>query len=200
MDLLKKDQKLALIFPKESKLVEIICTISKLYDDRIELVLPQYFMRYIDHLQVGKKLTAKAFSKFGTVDFNTLIISSPLEDSFLIELDYNAIKLNSADTIPKIISTEKLEINVDNEVITLKTLEIGSDYLKFYSDKKFVLEQSLSCNLFLPADYGIINLRGIISEIDSVYDNEYTLRYSALAEDARQTILYYMYMYSKDFD
>ena len=75
-------------------------TINKLYDDRMELILPQYFMRYIDFLQVGKRLTAKAFSKFGTVDFNTLIISSPLEDSFLIELDYNSIKLNSADTIP----------------------------------------------------------------------------------------------------
>ena len=92
MDLFTEGQKITLIFLKEPNLVEITCSIEKIKDDRLELLLPQYFMRYIEFLQVGKKITAKAFSKLGTVDFNSIVISSPLEDNFCIELDYNSLK------------------------------------------------------------------------------------------------------------
>ena len=73
MNLLSKEQKIALIFQKGDNLIEIICTIEKIYDDRLELALPQYFMRYIDSLQVNSSVTAKVFTKFGTIDFNSVI-------------------------------------------------------------------------------------------------------------------------------
>lgn len=200
MDLIKKEQRVALVFPKEDKLVEVICTVNKVYDDRLELILPQYFMRYLNFLQVGCKLTAKVFSKIGTIDFNTVVISSPLEDSFLIELDYNSMKLSSGNEIVKIYAVEKLELIKGGEVFSFKTIEISPVHLKFQSDKKLKLDEFYDCNLFLPKGYGIINFKGIISEIDSVYDNEYTLRYSILDDESIQKILYYMYMYSKDSD
>ena len=93
MDLLKAGQKLSILFQKEDSLVEIACVISALLEDRIVIDLPQYFMRYIEYLDVGCSLTIKAFSKIGTVDFNTIVITSPLEDEFSVELDYNFSKL-----------------------------------------------------------------------------------------------------------
>ena len=75
MDLFTEGQKLTLFFQKDTNMVEMTCTIDKVLDDRLALILPQYFMRYIEFLQVGKNLTAKAFSKIGTIDFNTVIIS-----------------------------------------------------------------------------------------------------------------------------
>jgi len=200
MDLIKKEQRVALIFPKEDKLVEVICTVNKIYDDRLELILPQYFMRYLNFLQVGCKLTVKVFSKIGTIDFNTVVIASPLEDSFLIELDYNSMKLNTGAEVSKISAVEKLELKKKDDVLTFKTIEISTSYIKFYADKKLNLEEFYDCNLFLPKGYGIINFKGVISEVDSVYDNEYTLRYSMLDEESVQKILYYMYMYTKDLD
>ena len=65
MELLKTGQKLSIFFQKEDNLVEMSCTISAVMDDRIVIELPKYFMRYIEYLDVGCKLTVKVFSKIG---------------------------------------------------------------------------------------------------------------------------------------
>lgn len=100
MDLLSEGQKLNLYIQKSDSIVEMVCSIEHVFDDRLEVALPQYFMRYIEYLQTGCRLTVKAFSKLGTIDFNTVVISSPLEDNFAIELDYNAMKLTPSSEIP----------------------------------------------------------------------------------------------------
>jgi len=200
MELFREGQKITLFFQKEKNMVEMTCTIDAVFDDRLNLVLPQYFMRYIGYLQVGKKLTAKAFSKLGTIDFNTVVISSPLEDNFTIEMDYNSVKLTSGVDMPLIKAIEKLEIKCNDEFKMFKTFEITTEYMKFYSDVKFKVEEEIECSLILPKDYGIINFKAIISEIDSVYPNEYTAVYMTMTEVSRQALLYYMYMYTKDLD
>lgn len=200
MDLFTTGQKITLFFVKENNMVEMVCNVDKIYDDRLDLALPQYFMRYINFLQVGKKLTAKAFSKLGTVDFNTLIISSPLEESFTIELDYNSIHLTPSNEIPVISAVEHLEIAYSDSILKLKTFEISTEYIKFTCDKKLQVNDTIDCVLNLPKDYGIINFRAIISEIDPIYENEYKADYVTVTEASRQALLYYMYMYTKDID
>ena len=204
MDLLSEGQKIALIFEKDSKYVEMTCIIDKLYDDRINIQLPQYFMRYVDCLQEGSELTAKVFSKLGTVDFNSVVITSPLDEDenapFSIELDYNAMKLTPSEEIPVINAMEKLEVRVGKDTYKLKTFEISTGYIKFYSDKKFEVETELDCSVILPKDYGIINFRAIITEIDPIYENEYTANYSMMTEESKQNLLYYMYLYSDSND
>jgi hypothetical protein len=157
-------------------------------------------MRYIEYLQVGEQLTAKAFSKLGTIDFNTMILSSPMEETFTIELDYNSIRLASGDKIPAVNAMETVLITSQNKETAFKTFEISTEYIKFYSNIKFNLNEMLDCRLILPKKYGIINFRAMISEIDSIYDNEYTAVYSTMTEIDRQNILYYMYMYSTNSD
>lgn len=198
MDLLQEGQKVALIFQKDMSMVEMICTIDKVYDDRIDIQPPQYFMRYIDRLQVGEPVTAKAFSKLGTIDFNTVIISSPLEDTFSVEIDYNAMKLTPGEELPVVSAMEKLEIYTKDEIYKVKTFELSTEYIKFYSDRKFQVDDQLDCAIILPKDYGIIKFKAIISEIDPIYDNEYTASFSTMTEVSKQTLLYYMYMYSSD--
>ena len=199
MNLLSEEQKIALIFQKGDALIEMLCTIEKIYDDRLELALPQYFMRYIDSLQVGSKVTAKVFTKLGTIDFNSVIIKSPLEDEFIIELDYNALKLTPGEDIPVIAAVEKIFIQSDNESMSTKTLQLSTEYIKFTSSKqKFNINDVIEGTLNLPKDYGIINFKAIISEIDDVFDNEYKATFTTITELARQDLLYYMYMYTKD--
>lgn len=200
MDLLTEGQKITLIFTKNTSMVEMVCSIEKVFDDRLEIILPQYFMRYIECLQVGAKLTAKAFSKLGTIDFNTVIISSPLEDNFTIELDYNSMKLTPGEELPVINVIEVLQVKTGKETMKLKTIELSTEYVKFTSDKKFELEEFIEGTLFLPADYGIIEFKALITEIDPVFDNEYTATFSTMTESARQGLLYYMYMYNTNSD
>lgn len=198
MDLFTEGQKIALLFQKDNNLVEMTCAIEKVFDDRLDLILPQYFMRYIEYLQVGKKVTVKAFSKLGTVDFNSIIISSPLEDTFSIELDYNCVKLSSGEELPTVNAVENLDVTTEEGTFSLKTFELSDRYIKFYSDKKFKVEEVLNCSLILPKDYGIIEFRASVSEIDPIYDNEYTAVFSTMSEAAKQALLYYMYIYSTD--
>ncbi len=200
MDLLREGQKVTIFFQKNDKMVEMSCEIGKLYDDRMDLVLPQYFMRYVECLQVGARLTAKVFSKIGTVDFNTVVISSPLEDDFTVELDYNAIKLTEGSEIPKIEAIEKLEIKRGDEHITAKTLEISTEYIKFNSNEKFDIGENIDCTLKLPKTYGIIKFRAVVFEIDSVFSDELTAKISTMTENDRQNLLYYMYVYTTNSD
>ncbi len=200
MDLLAKGQKLTLYFLKENNMVEMTCEIESVKDDRLELNLPQYFMRYINFLQVGQKMTVKAFSKLGTIDFNTIVITSPIEDVFSIELDYNSIHLTPGKQMPMINAIERLEVTKDNSIRHYKTFEIATDYIKFHSDDKFEIEERFNGSIILPKDYGIINFEAIITEIDAVYENEHTAMFNTMPEESRQDLLYYMYAYSKNTD
>lgn len=198
MDLLKSGQKLSIFFPKSNKMVEICCVISKVFNDRMIIDLPQYFMRYIEFLEVGKRLTVKVFSKLGTIDFNTVVIASPLEDDFLVELDYNAMKLTPGEEIPVIQAIEELYIKNDFYSTTVKTFEISTEYLKFYSDRKCTVNETFDCELILPKDYGTIKFKATVTNVDPVYDNEITVSYFCMSETDRQSLLYYMYLYSNN--
>lgn len=200
MELIKVGQKLNISFPKEDKIVEITATISGIYDDRLVIELPQYFMRYIEYLEVGEPLTIKVFSKIGTVDFNTIVISSPLEDEFSVELDYNAMKLTPTEEIPMVEAVEVMNVLFGEQVFRVNTFEIATKYVKFYSDCSFEVGDEIECGLILPEKCGIIKFKGQISFVDPVYDNEFTVSYTMMTEEDRQTLLYYMYLYSNDVD
>lgn len=199
MDLLTNGQKVTLYFLKDSNFVEMTCSIESIKDDRLVLNLPQYFMRYIDYLQVGKKMTVKVFSKFGAIDFNSIVISSPLEDAFTIELDYNSLKLTPGTEMPVINAIEILEVYKD-DIKRYKTFEISTDHLKFYSDDKFEIEEEFEGAVILPKDYGIIKFKAVVTEIDPVYENEHTALFITMQEEYKQNLLYYMYVYSTDSD
>lgn len=200
MELIKVGQKLNISFPKEDKIVEITAAISGIYDDRLVIELPQYFMRYIEYLEVGEPLTIKVFSKIGTVDFNTIVISSPLEDEFSVELDYNAMKLTPTEEIPMVEAVEVMNVIFGEQVFRVNTFEIATKYVKFYSDYSFEVGNEIECGLILPEKCGIIKFKGQISFVDPVYDNEFTVSYTMMTEEDKLTLLYYMYLYSNDVD
>ena len=73
-------------------------------------------------------------------------------------------------------------------------------YLKFYCDYEFKLDDTFDCELILPKKCGIISFKGTVTYIDPVYDNEYQISYSNMVDEDRQTLLYYMYLYSNSSD
>ena len=95
---------------------------------------------------------------------------------------------------------EELEVLSNERVSKYKTFEISTEYIRFSSDSKMEIGVELDCALNLPKDYGTINFKATVSEVDDIYDNEYTAVYQTMTEAARQTLLYYMYMYTKNSD
>ena len=201
MELIQSDQKLSINIQKGEKLIEIVGTILNVHDDRIDIELPQYFMRYIECLDVGKPLTVKVFSKLGTIDFNTVVITSPLEEVFSVELDYNAIKFTPESELPVVDSIVKLKLKrSDNDIVTVDTIELSTEYITCSCDIQLNIEEKLDCELLLPEDYGTISFKATVIKQDIVYDNEYTLSCYGMNEYDRQTLLYYMYMYMIEYD
>ena len=201
MELIHSDQKISINIQKNDKIVEIIGTINEVFDDRMTVDLPQYFMRYIEYLEVGKPLSIKIFSKLGTIDFNTVVISSPLESAFTIELDYNALRLTPDEETPAIDAIETLKIQrEDNSIVSIKTSNISIDKMVCLSSIPLEIDEKLNCELILPKDYGTITFKATVIKRDIVYDNEYTISCYAMNEENRQSLLYYMYMYTLLYD
>ena len=200
MELIHSGQKLSINIYKGDNLVEIIGEVNDVLDDRMTVELPKYFMRYIEYLEVGKPLTVKIFSKMGTIDFNTVVITSPLEDNFTIELDYNAVKLTPDSEIKSVDAIETLKLKRNDNIITVKTSDISIDKIVCISSTELEVEQQFDCELILPGDYGTIIFKATVTKRDIVYDNEYTLSCYGMNEENRQSLLYYMYMYSLQYD
>ena len=200
MDIIQEGQKLSINIVKDNKLVEMIATVSEVFDDRLTIELPQYFMRYVEFLDVGKPLTIKIFSTLGTIDFNTVVISSPLEDAFQVELDYNAVKFTPDKDFPSVDAIEQLRIHKDDESYIIRTSSISTEKMICLSDITLNINETLNCELLLPEEYGIISFKATVIERDIVYDNEYTFSCYGMNEEDRQSLLYYMYMYSLKYN
>lgn len=199
MDLINVGQKLSINIVNGDKVIEIIGSIINVLDDRLQIELPPYFMRYVQFLEVGSVITVKIFSKLGTIDFNSVIITSPLDEGeFTIELDYNAVRFTSGEELPVINAVEKLNIKIGDNCYVAKTFEISTEYLRFYCDKQFKLNDSFNCDLVLPNDYDTISFRATVTWVDPDYSNEYTISYSNMNEYSRQMLLYYMYVYTNN--
>lgn len=195
MNLIQPGQKLSINIEKNATIVELLCTVKEVFDDRITIELPQYFMRYIECFDVGKHLTVKVFSELGTIDFNTIVITSPLEEDFTVELDYNAIKLTPDDEMAPVEAIEKIILKKNEEIIKAETLDLTPEKMRITSSIQLNLEENYDCELILPEDYGTINFKVTVIKQDKVYDDEYTLACYAMSDSDRQTLLYYMYMY-----
>ena len=200
MELIHTGQKISINILKNDKLIEIIGTINEVLDDRLVVELPQYFMRYIEYLEEGKPLTIKIFSKMGTIDFNTVVISSPLETAFTIELDYNALRLTPDTEVAMIDAIEILKLKKNDNIITVKTTNFSTSKIICISDIPLEVDDNFNCELILPKDYGTITFKANVIKRDIVYDNEYTLSCYAMDEENRQSLLYYMYMYTLQYD
>ena len=108
------------------------------------------------------------------------------------------MKLTQSEEIPLINAVETLNIKYGEDSVNAKTFEIATEFIKFYSDKIFKENDLLDCALILPKDYGTIYFKATLTEVDAIYENEYTISDFCMTEDDRQTLLYYMYVYSND--
>ena len=111
------------------------------------------------------------------------------------------MKLTPSEEMPVVDAMEPMVIRAGEENETsVKTFELATEHVKFYSDNKLNIDDSFNCELILPKDYGTIKFKATVTDVDPVYDNEYTAVYSNMTENDRQALLYYMYLYANSTD
>lgn len=158
MSLFQENQKAKIIFGADNKIVEMDCYIEKIYYDRIKLGLPKAADRYTPYLKVGNDITINVFSHVGVVVQDSIILTSPLEKSFTIEYDMDAVRIENRRRNKRfsancdIIIFRPLLGNIETQLI-----DISTRGLRYYSDIPLEAGSEYDCKVLLkPTDAKIL--------------------------------------------
>lgn len=195
MNLVREGQKLNLIFNKGEKTVEITCVVSEVFYDRIVVDLPKSFMRYIEHLTSGCEVSVRVFSTAGLIAFNSVIINGGLEEQFTIEYDEDFVSMEHYSESPSVEEIVEMSIKEQNasNVISAKTIEIGTKGMKFVSSSKLEVGSVYDFEINIGEEFGTIEFSGLINSNDEVFPEEYEMSYTKISGEDRQNILRFIY-------
>ena len=195
MNLVREGQKLNLIFNKGEKTVEITCVVSEVFYDRIVVDLPKSFMRYIEHLTSGCEVSVRVFSTAGLIAFNSVIINGGLEEQFTIEYDEDFVSMEHYSESPSVEEIVEMSIKEQNtpNLISAKTIEIGTKGMKFVSSSKLEVGSVYDFEINIGEEFGTIEFSGLISSNDEVFPEEYEMSYTKISGEDRQNILRFIY-------
>ena len=124
-------QKLTLRFKTYSfQTVTMSCTIKWAEDDRIALVLPEKYKHMKKNLYSGKELEAIVYTESGVYVFDSIIIASPLEHDFLIEIPPEKKRMQRRDYVRAYFGLN-LTLNKGSQKVETKTINIGGGGIRF---------------------------------------------------------------------
>jgi len=115
---------------------EISSTIKNIEPDRISLNFPENKMELAKYLCEGKELEAVIYTDQGIYVFDSIVIESPLEIDFVIELPEERTKIQRREYVRVPI---RLSLNLfkDNHKINTKTVNVGGGGIRFIADREF---------------------------------------------------------------
>ncbi|OGI03464.1 MAG: hypothetical protein A2Y25_10730 [Candidatus Melainabacteria bacterium GWF2_37_15] len=127
----------------------ISCTIKWVENDRIGLVFPQDRMDIIRDLPEGREIEAVIYSDSGIFAFDSIVINSPLEHDFVIELPVEKKKIQRREYVRAPISL-RLTLKKGDVNFETRTINIGGGGIRFFADEEFKAEDRWVFSLFLP--------------------------------------------------
>jgi c-di-GMP-binding flagellar brake protein YcgR len=137
---LEAGQKLIIRFKTSSVQTEsITCTVKWFEKDRVALVLPDTHKRFARVLPMGKELEAIIYTDAGVYVFDSIVINSPLEHDFVIELPDEKKRIQRRDYVRVHFNLKMLLSKRDKE-IEASTVNIGGGGIRF------VLKEELKTN------------------------------------------------------
>src|SRR5574344_618315 len=192
MDLFQVNQKTQIIFEAIDKVIEMDCYIEKIYYDRIALALPKAFSRYSDYLKVSKEIKIMVFSHAGIVSFDSIIITSPMENEFTVEYDPDSVKIQNARKSPRYPVSCELTIfrplvgNIDTRLI-----DISARGVRFYSDFPLDAGTEFDCRVTLSEKAGKILFKGKVLDNKGLPTGVYRMIIDKIAYKDKQILLDY---------
>jgi len=108
----------------------ITCVIKWFEDDRIALVFPDEHEYLKKNLPEGKEIEAVAYTDSGIFAFDSIVINSPLEHDFVIEMPDEKKRIQRRDYVRAAFNLKFVIKNRDKE-IDAKTVNIGGGGVRF---------------------------------------------------------------------
>ena len=129
--------------------IEVMCTISRAEIDRIclDFPLPQYELAH--YFYEGQEVEVELFTDKGIRKYDSIVISSPLEDEFVIEYYENASKIQRREYV-RVDAICDLTLFANNDIVRTQTINISGGGLRFFAKKEFVVGDIWNFKLYLP--------------------------------------------------
>jgi len=150
MQELEAGQKIRLKFNTSSLRSEsIICVVKWFESDRVALVFPDEGYHLRKNLPEGKELEAVVYTDSGIYAFDSIVINSPLEHDFVIEIPDEKKRIQRRDYIR---APFKLKLIVAKNGIELetKTINIGGGGIRFFVKQELKTNDIWDFMLYLP--------------------------------------------------
>ncbi len=158
---LEKGQKVRLRFDMSSLREEsITCVVKWFEDDRVALVFPENQENIAKNLFEGKELEAILYTDSGIYVFDSVVINSPLEHDFVIEIPDDKKRIQRRDYIRAAFNL-KMFLMQENRQLETKTVNIGGGGIRFLVKEELKPEDVWNFMLYLP-DNTFVKGRGII--------------------------------------
>lgn len=154
-------QKLTLRFKTYSfQTITISCTVKWSEKDRIALVYPEKYLNVAKNLHVGKDLEVVVYTNSGIYVFDSIVMHSPLEHDFVIEIPDEKKRMQRRDYVRAHFGFEFL-LSKGNLKIKTKTINIGGGGIRFKVNEELRTNDIWDFTLYL-ADNTEIHGQGVI--------------------------------------
>ena len=150
MQELEKDQrvKITAIISKV-RVVEVSCKILWVESDRIALAFPKKESDIAQYFHEGKDVEVIIYTDKGIFVFNSIVIESPYEPAFVIELPEEKQKIQRREYVRVSVNYNFTLLDGENKYFT-ETINIGGGGVRLKSDIEFELGSIWNFSLKLP--------------------------------------------------
>jgi len=129
--------------------IELNCTVKWYENDRISLIIPEEGASYMKDLPEGKELEVVIYTDSGVFAFESIVINSPLEQNFVIEMPDEKKKVQRREYIRAPINL-KLLLNRNDIQHETRTINIGGGGIRFIAQEKLDIDDLWKFILYLP--------------------------------------------------
>ncbi len=143
---------------------ELTCTVKWYENDRVSLVFPEDSEQYIKDFPEGREIEVVIYTNSGIFVFDSIVINSPLENDFVIELPDEKKKVQRRDYI-RAHAGLKLVIHREDKKYETRTINVGGGGIRFITEEKLDINELWNFSLFLPGNNVITGLGKVLYTI-----------------------------------
>lgn len=168
--------------------IEINCSVKWYENDRISLVFPEEQKNYEKDLPEGKEIEVIIYTNSGIFVFESIVMNSPLERNFVIELPDEKKKIQRRDYIRAPINL-KMHLKKGDTEFETKTINIGGGGVRFITQENLEMGDLWKFILFLPENKKIQGLGKVLYTILKGNNMASVIAFSDIKETERNRII-----------
>lgn len=189
MKTLKIGQKVQIEFKgPNSENIQIICSISQIFEDRLILSYPKELTNFFEYLPEGTEINAYIYTDSNIQAVDSIVLTAPYDNEFEIEYseDYRTIQRRAY-----IRENVECRVILQNEEMTANGIskDLGGGGCRFTTNDNLELETYMEIWINLEDKLQSAKAIGKVSKKAHYQPNEYLIEFSEISENDRNRII-----------